>query len=69
VGFIILDSQQYGHSVRSFCIVFECMYVGFSGDIHVYTSFLKERHVHLEKNEKKRSYNRLGFARVCRYCI
>ena len=37
--------------------VFECVYVGFSGDRHIYMGLLKERHVHLRKRESSRSFN------------
>jgi hypothetical protein len=40
-----------------FLTVFECMYVGFNGEMSIYVGFHKERHVHLGKCESTRSYS------------
>ena len=58
MGFNRLESQQHGHTIPSCRIVFKCVYVGFNGDRRVYVGFLNERHLHIEKHEKLRSYNR-----------
>jgi hypothetical protein len=66
--------QQIGAATTGLChmkffhTVFLCMYMGFSGDMHVYVGFLKERHVHLRKCESLRGrtidQELLGFAGV-----
>jgi hypothetical protein len=43
-----------------FHIVFECMYMSFSGDSIMYVGFLKERHLHIKNHESTRSYNSAG---------
>jgi hypothetical protein len=67
------EFQQIGattigsHCTKFSHTVFVHMYMGFSGDKHIYACFLKERHIHLEKHESlghTTDQELLGFAGV-----
>jgi hypothetical protein len=66
VGFNRAKPQESVELYRVFHIVLEVMYVGLSGDRHIYASLIKERYIHLEKCARFGSYNRSDFAKfVC----
>jgi hypothetical protein len=53
----MIEVVVVGSCHRNFHIVFECMYMGISGYICVYTSLLKESVIHIGKSESTSSYN------------
>jgi hypothetical protein len=69
VGFNRVKKQERVKLYEVCCTILDVVYVSFSGDIHVYVGFIKERCVHLQKRAIFGSYSKSYFSKFVCSCI